>query len=546
MSRSKFRGRVVFSGGIVNQDSTFREKIDPTFPGNVPSAPVGEGSGGGSLAWDPDGTGVARANTIVWLSNNQTVSWRFRRGGNVYLGNAISGEGTITYSASGLPSGLSIDSATGELIGSSSNVGYNLVTVTASDGTTEISKPIYVLQRSQQEFTTSGTFTLTLPNYIDKIHAVCVGGGGASGTGPATPTSFGRGTGGGGGLRWIQDLPVSGGEQLTITVGAGGQAYKYPAPAPAPLTPAWAGAPGTPSKIVRNVGTPTETILLEATGGGGSEGLVNPAPSFLVSGGGGTSFGLKPSGAFVGGGNGGEGIYNLSPSPNIAGGAGAGGYDGTGGRGHRMPSPTSSSLVGSTNPSTTNFGLRRENGRGGAGDGGGKNPSVGGGGGGVGIWGARLGSNSPENVQLAPPAPSIHPAAATIPATDPYLDYLEKPQDRSPIGWNTPTGIVSHPIQPSITAPLVGGTIYGWGGSFGLNTKTRPSAYAPAAPLFDYNPPPSTTLAANGSEGGIFGGGGGVNSGSISHGPFFQGGKGAVRVMWGGDREWPSKNTGDH
>jgi hypothetical protein len=59
--------------------------------------------------------------------------------------------------------------------------------------------------------------------------------------------------------------------------------------------------------------------------------------------------------------------------------------------------------------------------------------------------------------------------------------------------------------------------------------------------LYPTNPP---AYVSQGTEGGLFGGGG---SGFQSH-PIIQnhqGGRGAVRVIWGEDREWPNKNTGD-
>lgn len=537
----RFRGKVVYSGGIIDQKTVFRDKVDP---GNPATAPAGGGGGGAAgLQWDPDALNVARANTRVWLSNGHAATWKaFGAGGNVYLGNAIGAE-SITYSATGLPSGLSINSSTGELTGSANPVGYNQVTVTASDGSNEITKTLYILQRSQQEYTTAGTYTLTLPNYVDKVHAVCIGGGGAGSFGPGTPTRFAEGIGAGGGLRWIQDLPVSNNEELTITVGAGGQT-EVGTP-----TSNYAGFPGGPSKIVRAAGTPGETTLLEAGGGGGGEGQVGPAPAGLVYGGTGTPFGIKPAlgNAVVGGGNGGDGRWGQNTS--AGGGGGAGGYAGDGGRGHTAagaawPTDSPPSRLG-----ISPLGARSGHGRGGAGSGGGRGGQwpASGGGGGTGIWGMSGNPTvSPNSVNFAPPNTFFYPVPSAIGAYDEWFDNLERPEDRSAVGWNTPDGV--KPAVYSLPAPAIGGTVVGWSGSYGYHAKYRmPAAvWSPFIGVggsnLGYNNPPS--YGTTGSEGGLFGGGGGgctPNTVITS----FHGGKGAVRVIWGDDRAWPSRNTGD-
>lgn len=535
----RFRGKVVYSTGIKNTRDSFRDKLDTAY--QAANAPAGGGGGAAGLQWDPDAQNVARANTRVWLSNGHSVSWQaFGRGANVYLGNAIGAE-SITYSASGLPSGLSLNSSTGELTGIANPVGYNQVTVTASDGTNEITKTIYVLQRSQQEYTTTGTYTLTLPNYVDKVHAVCVGGGGGGSYGPGTPTQYAEGGGAGGGLRWIQDLPVSNNEELTITVGAGGACE-------GPGVTNYRGLPGGPSKIVRAAGTPGETTLLEAEGGGGGEGQVSPAPEGLVYGGRGTPFGVKPSlgNALVGGGNGGDNRWNRNTSGG--GGSGAGGYTGNGGRGSNLAPAT-------WPPNSPPFGVnlqtsRSEHSTGGGGSGGGRggNSPNSGGGGGVGIWGmSGKGGMSPNSITFAPPNIFHMPVPSAVAALDPWSDRLDAAQDRSDIGWNTPDGTVSR-LYPGLGAPTQGGSILGWSGSYGIHSKQRTApTHAPVlgvggGTFFEYNNPPS--YFSNGTEGGLYGGGGAGFAPALFV-PANQGGKGAVRVIWGDDRVWPSRNTGD-
>jgi hypothetical protein len=520
------------------------EKTLVTEPApSTPSPAPGEGGTGPDLTWQESvDEHVIRDGQTVWVNNNLQPTLKIKRGTLLNFGGANSASNlTITYSATGLPGSITINSSNGTISGTASTVGYNQVTVFANTSSSSISKTIYVCQRSQAEYTTSGSYTFTVPNYVTKISAVVVGGGGAGGFGPGTPNQYGRGNGAGGGLRWIQDLPVTPGEEITIEVGTGGIATPHPAPIPAPLVPARGGSPGTPSKIVQG-----GTTVLEAIGGAGSVGttapggLPNPAPELLLFGGRGTSLGLKPDNSFVGGGNGGDARWDVT-APTIAGGAGAGGYTGNGGRGtsHAATFPPNSP------PSDIpNFIVRQEFGKGGAGDGSSKTPSAGGGGGGVGIWGSSTGSNMPPAGQVTPASPADFLAATPIPATDSYRDSADISQDRNSIGWNTtPNGFVSHPVVPSLGPPAIGTILYGMSGSFGYHTKTRPSAYAPANPIFQYGHPPAYLNVSGGREGGIFGGGG--CQGPSNPDQLYSGGRGAARIFWGDDRQLPSTNTGD-
>lgn len=296
--RKRFRGKVVYTGGIVSQSAVFREKIDT---GNPATAPVGGGGGGGGgaggLAWDNSAPPVAiKEFGRAWLTNGSPAKLFVGGGGDIYLGNAIGAE-SITYSASGLASGLSIDSNTGQLLGTANPVGYSNVTVTASDGSSSITKNVYVLQRSQVNYTTAGTYDFIVPDFVDEISAVCIGGGGTSN---ASPPSYRAGAGGGG-LRWISNMPVIPGETLTVVAGdAGSRTQGVP-------TNVQIGGTGGTSSISRGA-----TILIQANGGSAPGGA-----------GGGTTIGSYPYGV-IGGGNGGGAIS--SPSPAWGAGA-AGGYN---------------------------------------------------------------------------------------------------------------------------------------------------------------------------------------------------------------------------
>lgn len=531
--RNRFRGKAVFSGGIVGQRRVFQEKVDSTSPAS-PVAGGGGGGGGssGGLQWSYDHDDTARANARVWLNNNQTPTWTIGGYDTIYLGNATGAE-SITYSATGLPSGLSIDSASGALTGSASTVGYNQVTVTASDGSSSITKTVYVVQRSQQLFDTPGTYTITIPNYVDKVHAVLVGGGGAGSYGPITP-GYNNSGGAGGGLRWIQELPVTGGETLNVYVGDRGQAASRTDVAnPGPY---YYGTPGGDSKITRGSGG-SESILIWAGGGEGS-----PSPTYtiavgMVAGGGGTPLGNKVDGSRVGGGDGG---HTRNGSGFGGSGGGAGGYLGPGGMGRTssaMPNtypwpawpttlqPIYGELkdVFTAAPTDTRAG----DSPGGGGTGGGNNgTSISPGGGGVGLYGyTGKGGKWPTNTVAYYPglaSPITIPSAVFDNGGDPY-DY------------NT---------SPSF-APRRNDAIHAFGGSGGMNVRQRPApVWGPlGVPSAIWQNPAQFTFP---SIGGDFGGGGGGTRPQNPFTDYVRGARGGVRIIWGSDREWiGAKNTED-
>lgn len=74
-------------------------------------------------------------------------------------------------------------------------------------------------------FDTPGTYTWTAPAGVTSVSVVCIGGGGAGtrGTSPSDSVQYRRG-GGGGGLGWKNNIAVTPGQTYTVVVGAGGNA----------------------------------------------------------------------------------------------------------------------------------------------------------------------------------------------------------------------------------------------------------------------------------------------------------------------------------
>lgn len=194
-------------------------------------------------------------------------------------------------------------------------------------------------------FTTAGADTYVVPAGVKKISILCIGGGGSGAT-DLNAFNEGGGGGGGGALAYSNDVVVTPGETLTISVGAGGAAI---------ATSDANGNNGGNSSAKRGGVT-----LVEAVGGGGG---IRGDGNFGIGGAAGSCTGDVS----YSGGNGGFG-----GSSESGGGGGAAGYSGNGGAGGDSDAGASG-----------NAGIGGGAGAGGPGDS--SNPA--GGGGGVGILG---------------------------------------------------------------------------------------------------------------------------------------------------------------
>lgn len=161
----------------------------------------------------------------------------------------------------------------------------------------------------EQTFTSSGTFTFTVPAGVTEFSAVCVGGGGGGSASTSSSNGYAGGGGGGGALHW-RTLTVSPGTVFNINVGAG-------------------GSPGSSAGINNAQNGGETSIKIGGTyylrAGGGNKGNYN---SNSQSNGGTTDYGTYGGG----GGNGGNGGGGQSGNTS-GGGGGAGGYSGNGGNG---------------------------------------------------------------------------------------------------------------------------------------------------------------------------------------------------------------------
>lgn len=166
--------------------------------------------------------------------------------------------------------------------------------------------------KSQEEFTTQGTYSFVVPSGVTSISTVTIGGGGC--------TLFGGNRGGGGALSYVNNIAVTPGETLTVTVGAPGY-----------YLPGMGVVDGSESSLKRG-----STVLCSAAAALGSIGGSTGVGTVFA--GGNSTGGDDSQSQYAGGGGaagysgkGGDGGY-LSATDG-AGGGGGGGIDGCGGGG---------------------------------------------------------------------------------------------------------------------------------------------------------------------------------------------------------------------
>jgi len=338
----------------------------------------------------------------------------------------------------------------------------------------------------QKEYTVVGTYSWTCPADVTSVCVVCIGGGGGSSPGDQhwNGSNYNGGvSGAGGGLGWKNNISVTPGQSYTVVVG------DY-------------GAAGTSTYIsqynwtVTEGGDGSDSYFIDATtvkGGGGDGGAVNIGSSTPVA----------QGGDYVGdgGGNGGNG-GGAHTGNNGTGGGGAGGYSGAGGDG-------------------TNSGVGQDGTGGGAGGGGadsvgdaqinppdGRYGAVAGGGGGTGIWGEGTSGTGGADVQSYGGNESTGGNGGSIHWLGTKGVIHRDPANGA---WLSGNGRYP-PISQGATVPN-GGIV---GGYYGGGAGSEAGVWGPAA------------------EGSPTGGG-----------SAFAGCGGAVRIIWGSGRSFPSTNTED-
>jgi hypothetical protein len=213
---------------------------------------------------------------------------------------------SITYTATSLPSGLSISGSRITGTPSALYAGSAFFTATALS-TNRTATRMFVLSIlpppvGQVAYTTPGTYSWVAPAGVASVSVVAVGGGGG---GACSGGNGGGDSGAGAGLGWKNAITVVPGQTYTVVVGTGGAAGTYNSGSNRP------GSPGGDSYFI------SATIV---KGGGGGGGVANPLTAIA-------------GGTYIGDGGGNGGGNPASGGALGCSASGAGGYTGNGGIG---------------------------------------------------------------------------------------------------------------------------------------------------------------------------------------------------------------------
>ena len=172
----------------------------------------------------------------------------------------------------------------------------------------------------QDNFTSAGQHTFTVPTNVTDVHFVLIGGGGGGATSTQSSNGVSGGGGGGGGLSWRNSYSVIPGDVLYITVGSAGSGGSA------------AGQNDNTAGGDSYIRLTSHSGTIIGRAGGGGKGEYNN-PNIVQNGGTDYSSTYGVGGANSGGGTGGRGGRGQNGHAG-GGGGGAGGYSGAGGQGN--------------------------------------------------------------------------------------------------------------------------------------------------------------------------------------------------------------------
>ena len=266
---------------------------------------------------------VTTSNTITPTGYTLATTWSVTNGGTASInGGAYASSGTIS------------PGQTITVRGTSSSSYSTGVSFLVSIGTTQSTWTVNTrAQPTEALYFTPGTYSFIVPSFVTNASVISVGGGAGGGGG-----NYGNG-GGGGGLNWRNNISLTPGQSIAITVGAGG-AGTFSSPSNGLTSVAAFPLECTASGAVGNNGGGRSA----PSGGGGNGGQGNQggggAAGYSGNGGsGGSTGGSGNNGAAGGAGGGGGGSYFGNIEPNSyagrwsSGGGGGVGVDGQGSSG---------------------------------------------------------------------------------------------------------------------------------------------------------------------------------------------------------------------
>jgi hyaluronate lyase len=260
----------------------------------------------------------------------------------------------VTYGATGLPLGLSVNTTTGAITGTPTENGTYTATVSATNGSGRTGYATLTIQVGASLSNLSSTFgastTWVCPANVTAVQVECWGAGGAGGSAykPVSGNAFGGG-GAGGSYAKKNSVSVVPGASYTISIGAGGVSAISPSLSTVSGGDSWFGS-GSVTSCLAKGGAGGQTVISSGSGIVGSGGVGNSTGSvgdLFFAGGNGLVGQGSPTNTGGGGGGsagissvGGSAISYLGAAAVNGGGAGGNGKDSTGnGNGSQGGSP---------------------------------------------------------------------------------------------------------------------------------------------------------------------------------------------------------------
>lgn len=193
----------------------------------------------------------------------------------------------VTYGATGLPQGLSVNRTTGAITGTPTQSGTYTATISATNGSGRTGYATLTIQVGASLSNLSTTFgastTWVCPANVTAVQVECWGAGGAGGSAykPVSGNAFGGG-GAGGSYAKKNEVSVVPGTSYTISIGAGGVSAISPSLTTVSGGDSWFGS-GSVASCLAKGGAGGQTVISSGSSIVGSGGVRSTAGSVGIS-----------------------------------------------------------------------------------------------------------------------------------------------------------------------------------------------------------------------------------------------------------------------
>ena len=268
--------------------------------------------------------------------------------GQSFIYQIVALNGASIFSASNLPTGLTLNTNTGLITGTLSTIGSDTFTVSAANSTgTNTATIVIAVTNSVYSFTNAGQTNWLCPTNVNSVQVECWGAGGAGGSASKNGASGFGGGGAGGAYARKTSYAVTPGATYTINVGSGGLPLATNAftngQVASPGGDSWFNSNNSVSSIILAKGGVGGTCIIGSTGnqyGAGGTGTTNNSIGDVLFAGG--SGAQSSAVTFAGGGGGSAGPATNGNSAVANSGTGATAVAGGGNGGNPNPASGSS------------------------------------------------------------------------------------------------------------------------------------------------------------------------------------------------------------